>query len=272
MKQLTLALCLFMATVFSLHAQEDVTADTAKKVIIYLEDKSEIAGELVSENETTIVIRSTSLGLVTFQKAEVKRILYLDERGRIPNPNPTRYFIGQSAYTHERGEGYYQNIYGLFNLVSYGLTDRLSVIGGVELTSLFNGSPILFANAKYGAPIAPKLNLAASVSYITVAGSLADFNAGTVNGLLTYGSKEHNITVGTGYAFANGEIDSSGIVTLGGITRLTNRLAFVTENYILTSGEDAIISGGLRYIAKRLTIDVMYFEGGLPAIDIVIKL
>jgi len=272
MKQLVIVFCLFFVGFTFAQAQQAADTTGPQLVIVYLEDKSEITGELISESETEIVISSASLGLLTFQRSEIKRIVYLDARGRIPNPNPTRYFIGQSAYTHEKGEGYYQNIYGLFNLVSYGLTDRFSVIGGVELVSLFSGSPILFANAKYGFPVAPKLNAAASVSYITVAGSLADFSAGTVNGLLTYGNKEHHLTVGTGYAFANGEIDSSGILTLGGITRLNKRFAFVTENYILTSGEDAIISGGLRYIAKKLTIDVIYFEGGFPAIDIVLKL
>lgn len=272
MKQLVTIVCLFLATITNTLAQKAAESTTPQLVIVYLEDKSEITGELVSESDTEIVINSASLGLLTFQKSEIKRIIYLDSRGRLPNPNPTRYFIGQSAYTHEKGEGYYQNIYGLFNLVSYGITDRFSVIGGVELTSLFSGNPILFANAKYGIPIAPKLNAAASVSYITVAGSLADFSAGTINGLLTYGNKEHHLTVGTGYAFADGEIDNSGILTLGGVTRLSKKWAFITENYILTSGEDAIISGGLRYIAKKLTIDVIYFEGGFPAIDIVLKL
>lgn len=272
MKQLVITFCLLLMAINFTLAQEAEDSTTPQLVIVYLEDKSEITGELISESETEIVISSTSLGLLTFQKSEVKRIIYLDKRGRLPNPNPTRYFIGQSAFTHEKGEGYYQNIYGLFNLVSYGITDRLSVIGGVELTSLFSGSPILFTNAKYGVPVAPKLSLAASVSYITVAGSLADFSAGTVNGLVTYGNKEHHLTLGTGYAFANGEIEDSGILTVGGITRLTKRLAFVTENYILTSGEDAIISGGLRYIAKKITVDIMYFEGGFPAVDIVLKL
>lgn len=272
MKRVVVLVCLLLATINFASAQVENTSETPQLVIVYLQDKSEITGELISENDREIVISSASLGLLTFQQSEVKRIVYLDGKGRMPNPNPTRYFIGQSAYTHEKGEGYYQNIYGLFNLVSYGITDRFSVIGGVELISLFSGNPILFANAKYGIPVAPKLNVAASVSYLTFAGSIADFSAGTVNGLVTYGNKEHHLTLGTGYAFANGEIDNSGIITLGGITRLNKRLAFITENYILTSGEDAIISGGLRYIAKKLTVDLMYFEGGLPAIDIVLKL
>ncbi len=272
MNKLVTIVCLYLATISFAQAQQTEKQDSTQQVIIFLEDKSEIAGELISEDEREVIIRSASLGLLTFQRSEVKRIIYLGRNGRIPNPNPTRYFIGQSAYTHEKGEGYYQNIYGLFNLVSYGVTDRFSLIGGVELISLFSGNPIVFLNAKYGIPIAPKLNAAASVSYLTIAGSLADFSLGTVNGLLTYGSEEHQVTVGTGYGFANGDIGNSGIVTVGGVTRLSKRFAFVTENYILTSGEEAIISGGLRYIAKKLTLDLMYFQGGIPAIDIVLKL
>ena len=272
MKQLVTFICLFLAVINYTFAQEAATSNQAQLAIVHLEDKSEITGELISESEIEIVINSTSLGLLTFKKSEIKRIIYLNAKGRMPNPNPTRYFIGQSAYTHPKGEGYYQNIYGLFNLVSYGITDKLSVIGGVELISLFSGNPIVFANAKYGVPVAPKVNVAASVSYLTFAGSIADFSAGTINGLVTYGNKEHHVTLGTGYAFANGEVDNSGILTVGGITRLSKKLAFVTENYILTSGEDAIISGGLRFIAKKLTVDVIYFEGGFPAIDIVLKL
>lgn len=272
MNKLVMMLCLLMATSFYTQAQEENTQGAPQLVIVYLLDKSEITGELITENDQEVVIQSSTLGLVTFQRSQVKRIIYLDAKGRMPNPNPTRYFIGQSAYTHEKGEGYYQNIYGLFNLVSYGVTDRLSLIGGVELTSLFGGSPILFFNAKYGIPISPKLNAAASVSYLTVAGSLADLSLGTINGLLTYGTKEHQVTFGTGYGFANGDIDNTGVLTIGGVTRISKRFALITENYVLTSGEDAIISGGLRYIAKKLTLDVIYFEGGFPAIDIVLKL
>lgn len=270
MKKIICLIAIVMGSLQWVHAQEKETAKE-QQVIILLEDKSELSGELVSEDEREVVINSISLGLLTFSREEVKRIIYLDEKGRIPNPNPTRYFIGQSAYTHEKGEGYYQNIYGLFNLVSYGVTDRFSVIGGVELISLFSGTPILFANAKYGVPVAPKLNVAASLSYLTFAGSLAEFSIGSLNGLVTYGTKEHQFTVGTGYGFANGEVSNTGILTIGGTTRLTKRLAFVTENYVLTNGGDAIISGGIRYIAKKLTIDLMAFQGGVPAIDIVLK-
>ena len=163
------------------------------KVIIILLDKSEIKGELVSENEREIVVSSTSLGLLTFKKAEVLKTIYLDKKGRMPNPNPTRYFVGQSAYTLDKGEGYYQNIYGLINLISYGITDRFSVLAGTEIISLFSGSPVLFTNLKYGVPISNKLQGALSFSYLTSVGDLlGDLSLGSLNALLTYGNKEHN--------------------------------------------------------------------------------
>jgi len=242
------------------------------KVIIILLDKSEIKGELVSENEREIVVSSTSLGLLTFKKAEVLKTIYLDKKGRMPNPNPTRYFVGQSAYTLDKGEGYYQNIYGLINLISYGITDRFSVLAGTEIISLFSGSPVLFTNLKYGVPISNKLQGALSFSYLTSVGDLlGDLSLGSLNALLTYGNKEHNMTFGTGYALANGEINNTGVLTIGGMTRLTGRLAFITENYILTSEDEALVSGGLRYMAKKLTLDLLIFQGGFPAIDIVLK-
>lgn len=262
---------LFTLFFFNSNAQTD-SDHIGNQVLVILLDKSEIKGELVSENEREIVVSSESLGLLTFQRTELRKVIYLDDKGRMPNPNPTRYFIGQSAYTLDKGEGYYQNIYGLINLVSYGITDRFSVLAGTEIVSLFSGSPILFTNLKYGVPISNKLQGAISFSYLTSGGDLSgDLNLGSLNALLTYGNKEHNVTFGTGYALANGEINNTGLLTIGGMTRLSRRLAFITENYILTSESEALISGGLRYIGKKLTLDLLIFEGGIPAIDIVLK-
>ncbi len=265
--------CLFTFFLNTTNAQtQNETEPSGNQVIITLLDKSEITGQLVSENDREIIVRSQSLGLLTFQRSEIRKIVYLDKKGWIPNPNPTRYFIGQSAYTLNKGEGYYQNIYGLVNLVSYGITDRFSAIVGTEIISLFSGSPIVFTNLKYGIPISKNLQGAVSFSYLTSGGDLSgELNLGSLNALLTYGNKEHNITFGTGYALANGEINDTGLLTIGGMTRLTSRLAFITENYVLTGENDALISGGLRYIGKKLTLDLLVFEGGIPAIDIVLK-
>ncbi|MBO6761564.1 MAG: hypothetical protein JJ909_11430, partial [Roseivirga sp.] len=69
MKTMVTMICLFLATINFTHAQEQNSSKDTQLVIVYLEDKSEITGELISENETEIVINSVSLGLLTFQQS-----------------------------------------------------------------------------------------------------------------------------------------------------------------------------------------------------------
>lgn len=246
--------------------QEDIT------VSIELNDGSEIVGELISISDVEIVIRNEELGLLTFSRDRVKRIIYLNDKGWRSNPNPTRYFLGQSAFTLPKGEGYYQNIYGVVNIFSYGLTNRLSVMGGIEAISLFSGSPLLLTNVKYGGKVSEKIHLAGSFTYLVGFGDFAsDLSLGTLNALFTYGTKEHNITAGTGFAFSSDQFGESGILTIGGITRLSKRFSFISENYILTSGDGTVISGGLRLINKRSSIDLLLTQQLIPLLDIVFK-
>ena len=162
-------------------------------------------------------------------------------------------------------EGYYQNIYGIVNIFGYGIGKHLSVLGGVELVSLFSGSPAFITNVKYGTKLTNNLHVAGSFTYLFGLNELADdLNIGTVNALLTYGNKEHNITFGSGFAFARNQIDNSGILTIGGMTRISKRFSLITENYVLTSGEDAIFSGGFRLINKKSTIDLLVTRDSCP--------
>ena len=260
--------CVFFLLSISLCAQKNESIP--QKVIIELKDGSDIVGQLVMLNDQELVIRNEELGLLTFERGNVKRITYLTEKSWIRNPNPTRYFVGQSAFSLPKGDGYYQNIYGLVNIFGYGITDHLSVLGGVELLTLFSGSPAFLTNIKYGGKLSEKLHVAASVTYLFGMGEISrDLNLGTINALLTYGTEEHNITFGSGFAFAEDQFSNSGILTIGGSSRLSKRFALISENYILTSGEETLFSGGLRLINKKSTIDLLITRGFFPLLDIV---
>lgn len=251
-----------------LHAQSESQAN--QTVTIILTDGSEIVGELVSNNDKEVIIQNQELGLLTFQQDQIKKIVFLDEKGRIINPNPTRYFLGQPAFNLPKGEGYYQNIYGVVNIFGYGISDHLSAMAGVELITLFSGSPAFITNVKYGTQLTNKVHIAASATYLFGVGEISsDLNVGTLNALITYGTREHNITVGSGFAFAETQFDNSGIVTISGMTRISKRFAFITENYFLTTGQEALLSGGFRLINKKSSIDLMVTEGFLPLLDIV---
>ena len=238
-------------------------------IIIILLDKSEITGLLIEEDNEKIVVQSESLGLLTFSKSEIKKIIRLNSQGRIENPNPTKYFLSQSAYTLPKGEGYYQNIMAVVNLASYGITDHLSATVGIELISMFQGVPIFFTNLKYGVPISKNWNVALSASYLNVAAIEPGTHIGTFSFLTTFGSKENNITVGAGYALASGELTDSPAITFAGLLRVSKKIGIVGESYYL-SGES--VSGlGVRFYGKKKTIDILVTRGGFPAVDFVFK-
>jgi len=246
-------------------AQEENSGNL--RVIVILLDKSEVTGLLIEEDDNQIIVKSESLGLLTFLKSELKKIIRLDSKGRIENPNPTKYLISQTAYTLPKGEGYYQNIMALVNLVSYGITDHFSATAGVELISLFQATPIVFANLKYGIPISKNWNVALSASYLNLSAIEPQTNIGTFNFLTTYGSKENNITVGVGYALASGEFTDSPTVTIAGLLRVSRKIGLVGESYFLSGGGTGGI--GVRFYGKKKTIDLLVLEGGIPAIDFV---
>ena len=270
MKNQLLLLSIFALLLCKTSVAQQTENSTDLRVVVLLMDKSEINGTLVSEDDQKVVVQTLSLGLLTFRRSEIKKIIRLDKKGRLPNPNPTRYFVGQSAFTLPKGEGYYQNIMAFVNLASIGVTDRLSATGGLEIISLASGTPILFGNLKYGIPATEKLNFAVSASYFTLVGTdFDDLNVGSLSFLGTYGTKENNFTVGAGYALASGSVSNNPLIAVGGMFRLTKKLGFLTENYILT-GDGGIASFGLRFIGKKKTIDLLLFQGIFPAIDIVL--
>ncbi|PIQ49500.1 MAG: hypothetical protein COW03_04685 [Cytophagales bacterium CG12_big_fil_rev_8_21_14_0_65_40_12] len=267
MKQL-LALCICLFALKPTYSLAQSTASTEKTVVITLNDKSEIRGLLIEEDESKIVIQNDQLGLITFQKTEIKRIARLNDKGWSANPNPTKYFLGQSAYSLEKGDGYYQNIMALFNSVQYGFTDKLSGGLGVELITLSAGNPILYANLKYALPITDKFRMAVSSNFLTL---VDEGSIGFLSGLATYGSTEHNLTLGAGYGIAGGGLTSDAVITINGMTRIARRFSLLTENYILPGNGEAVNAFGIRLINKNNTMDFLLLEGQFPLVDFVFK-
>jgi hypothetical protein len=264
MKQfLILCLLLPIISICQINAQT-----TQSEVVLILNDKSEIKGNIVEEDDRQIVIQSSQLGLLTFQKSELRKILRLNEKGWQPNPNPTRYFVGQSAYSLEKGEGYYQNIMAVINAVQYGFTDRISGGLGVELITLTSGNPLVFANLKYSIPISNKFNLAASSNFIAL---FDEGSLGSLSALGTYGTKESNITLGAGYGMAGGGLSSDAVITINGMARIARRFSLVTENYVLPGNDESINIFGLRLINRKNTMDFLLIEGRFPLVSFVFE-
>ena len=267
---------------------------------IIFPDKSEIKGEIVTENDKEIVIRSETLGLLTFQKTEIKKIIYQYKKGgTFPNPMPARYVVGQSAFNIPKGSLYLHSYFGLATQgLMYGITDNLSAGAGISLPGLFMEDLfVYYANLKYGFSIAKNLRGAASFAHFHLSGYSDYTNITNLNALLTYGNKERNLTFGISYnrfntdyflltnATTNAVINTIYPTTfsLRGMTRLGKRFALITENLIFRQ-LGTLSSGGLRIMWRKTALNLLIVidnrdglaianEGILPVIiDFSIKL
>jgi hypothetical protein len=195
---------------------------------IIREDAREI--EMVKADGTTIVIPTYAVQMKT----------------RIRNPkalgpivHPTRYLYAPSAIPLKQGEGYLNMIYFLVFQAQYGITDNISI----GLTS----TPILmptFVNVKMASEIGENL-------YASFGGQIGKLwygdeeSLGLVFANLTYGNKEANITLNTGYGFYTRSKNQLPIVEVSGLYQTSPKVSLVGELWVLMhQGRQPTFIGG----------------------------
>lgn len=254
---------LFFTFLFSLNI---VSAQTNDSTIVKIEtmDGNEFLGTIISQDNTTIILKTEKLGELSIRKSDIKSQELVDVQqikdGKLwfANPQSTRYFWSPNGYGLKKGEGYYQNIWVLWNQFSYGVSDNFSLGAGVVPLFLFGGGPTpIFATAKFSIPIKKnKINLGGGAIAGTILGE-ENTSFGILYGLSTFGSPDNNVTIGLGYGFAGGEIASTPIVNINGMFRVTSKGYFITENYFISGGGESIMLmmlGG-RWIIKEAAFD-----------------
>lgn len=268
-------LAAFIFVLPQLKSQE--TVDTSL-VRIETTDGNEYIGTILSQNSETIQFKTQNLGTINIRKSTVLSIQPIKKtemRGQelwYENAYAnTRYFFGNSGYGLPAGEGYYQNTWILFNQASIGITDNISLSAGMMPLFLFNigGDGVtetpVWISPKFSIPVKKdKVNLGISASYFTLIGEEVG-GIGLLSGVSTFGSPDKNVTVGLGWGYAtDGGIADRPTVSLSILRRGKPKWAFVSENYFFATGSEAlfVLSGGARYIGKKLAIDF----GGFTAI------
>jgi len=254
-------LVIFLFSSYLLQAQ---TQDTSL-VNIETVDGNTFLGKVISEDSITVILQTDNLGKITIQKRDIKlrEIVEVEQikEGEVwfANPQSTRYFWAPNGYGLKKGEGYYQNIYVLWNQFSVGVTNYFSVGGGLIPLFLFGGSTPVFIVPKFSIPIDPnKLNLGVGALLGAVLGE-TDASFGLLYGLSTFGSPDNNLSIGLGYGFSSGEWADSPVINVSGMFRTGKRGYFITENYFIDGF--ALISLGGRWIIKKASLDFMF---GIP--------
>ncbi|NOR75639.1 MAG: hypothetical protein GQ525_10815 [Draconibacterium sp.] len=233
-------------------------------VSIETSDGNEFLGEVIKEDALTIVLKTRKLGEITISKSDIRSRKEVEVQQIVKgkywfdNPQSTRYFWSPNGYGLKKGEGYYQNIWVLWNQFSYGLSDNFSVGGGVVPLFLFGGgSTPVFATAKLSVPVVEnKLNIGGGAILGTVLGE-EGMGFGILFGMSTFGTPDNNVTLGLGYGFLGEEWATAPMVNVNGMFRVTSRGYFITENYYFPAGGENMIvfSLGGRWIIKKAALD-----------------
>lgn len=253
-------LCL---TSFNAHAQvkKNIPLDTSVNYLIRLVDKSEFVGKYVERTAEHLVFRTAAVSRlqVAFDRiVSIQELSDANVKGNVywsPNPRPTNYFFWPSAINLKKGEGYFQNNMLFLNSVHYGVTDNISIGGGLEFISLFLGTPILFFTPKVTFPTAKNFHAGAGVLLVTIP---EEGSGGFLYGSATAGSIEHNLSGSVGFGFAGGEFSSIPLVNISGMTRVSRKLMLMSENWIFPIPDETVsaFSFGVRFLGDKIAADV----------------
>lgn len=268
--------------------------DNDKFYLIKLYDGSTFTGNILQKDSINVIIKTSSIPKIEIPVIKIKSITELNKSNYkngsywFSNPNATRYLFAPSAFNLKKGEGYYQNTYLFLNSFNVGITDNISIGGGIDVISTFislaRGSfdPIFFITPKVGFKVANEFHAGGGILYLNIPnGRKGRSDLGIAYGIGTLGTLDHNITGGMGWGFVEGEFSESPIITLSGMTRISKSTALVTENWFIpTDGYSGLYSYGIRFFGEKLAIDLAFINTpdiaelliiGIPYVDFVVK-
>lgn len=204
-----------------------------------------------------------------------------------PNANPYKYLLGNSAIPMKKFTGYYQNVWVFFNNVGFAFTDWFSLSAGFELFSLMvpQEGPFIFTlNPKVSFRVINNLYLGGNILYVNAIRALDEFSGlGTLNAFATYGTTNYNVSTAFGWGWVNSDFAKKPIISISGMARVSNRIAFVSENWIIPDvaedgGYYGIISYGIRFLSGKSSFDLAFVNNkdisqalfiGIPFLDFV---
>ncbi len=224
---------------------------------IDLVNGEEYTGIVEDYRDTCFIIRDTSG--IEMKIPQNKILGFKKLRGNVVNgslqkfdPNRTKLFLAPTARSLNAGEGYLSDYMIFFPFVAVGISDFAIISGGVSLIPGAENQ-LVYGNLKF--TLFPKDNIGVSTGlfYMTVFSYSA---GGVVYGIATIGSDDKAITLGLGNGFTgeNG-FSENPIIIAGGEIRLSNDVKIISENWIPTNGDDALLSFGLRFFGEHVAGD-----------------
>ena len=233
--------------------------------VILLKDGTQLRGEIVSQDSTEAVIRTTNLGEVRLKPDQIVR---MEQVGAVavgdtfPNLFPQTMRLVPTAFSAERGKLYYRNYILYVSQFELGINDNWSVGATIGIYPL-----ILFGslNTKLSFPVSSRVRLGVSAQYIglhifPIFGSAEVAGIGYLQGMVTTGDRHNNTTYGLGTSISNGDLGRTLVGSFSFVRKVKPKLSFISENFILFGGQatnfSIMISGGVRFDRRRHAFDL----------------
>lgn len=267
-------------------------SDSTKLFFIRLSTGEQYIGSLKEKNDSFSVFKTSFANSLEISNKKISKLVPVDSsfmhEGEywFPNPERTRYVFGTSAFNLKKGEGYFQNTILTINSVNYGITDNISIGGGIELISTFlslspkkSVTPIFYITPKIGFELKKKIHVAAGFLIANVPES---GGVGLSYVMSTFGTPDQQISISTGLGFQKGVWSNSPFICVAGLTRVSKKIALITENWFLPSNREynGVLSYGVRFLNEKSAFDFAFINSkeiaenlviGIPTVSVSIK-
>lgn len=258
------------------------------KQILTTQDGSKLIGRIVEIEKDEIQFESKlgKLAIPIMEIREIKEVsvsLFKEGQYWFPNPNSTRLYFAPTGRCLKKGEGYFGDYYLFFTMIAVGVTNNITLSGGMSIlpTGDFVENNIFYFTPKIG--LIQRDNGALSVGAMMVKlpsfGDSAAPSVGILYSVGTLGGQDRSITAGLGYGYVDWDFADKPMLMIGGESRVSRRVALVTENWMMPGVDQPLISYGIRFFGEALSVDFAFintlgdgmFFPGIPYIDFVFK-
>jgi hypothetical protein len=236
-------------------------------VTVEINDGSNFIGSIMKQDESKIYFKTINGIEATIPKSVITKIKPME--GKIVegtylrlDPNYSRLLFAPTGRPLKKGEGYFSDYYVFFPGISYGFTNNITLMAGFSFLPGASFSEQL----KY---IAPKIGVNLNDKFAIATGALymgaEDVAAGIGFLVGTYGERDHCFTLGLGLGYTKEEDEDlkfaeHPIIMFGGNARLSNSVALISENWLITGSDFDItqqpFSIGVRFFGDHVSADV----------------
>ncbi|HQX30652.1 MAG: hypothetical protein KBF87_03485 [Flavobacteriales bacterium] len=189
---------------------------------------------------------------------------------RSNNQYGTHYFQSPSAIPLEKRQGWYKNTMVSLNTASYGITNALSVTGGIDLVSVISSKengPVFTARAQVSGSPSKIFHIGVTAFYLRTRVPTAQTEVGELKkapgfvagmGQITIGNIDNQITLSGGVIHDGSDFARGPVFSIAGAVRAFPNVSVVTEHYIITDPDRSfyVHSLGVRIIGEHLAIDL----------------